>query len=497
MADASSLFHPQEEEANQTLENEVFPAQHINPAPSGRYNLVVIGGGAAGLVAAAGAAGLGAKVALIEKQALGGECLNTGCVPSKALISLAKQAQFSQNSRSFTEAMVELRRRRAKVAPHDSVERFLGKGIDVFLGEGHFVGRDEIAVAGNRLTFAKALIATGGKTVIPHPLAGIPLGKWLHTHETLFQLTEQPQRLLIIGAGAVGCEMAQAFARFGTKVDLICPGGGPLPAEPPESRRILAESMAEMGIQLHHSGHDWEFHGEDGSRTFRLGSGVSIEPDAVLLATGKAPALNGLRLEAAGVEVANEGLILNEQLRTTNRRIYASGDVAGLAQFTHAADFLSRQFLRNAFFFGRAKSETLLIPRVTFTTPEIASVGEVDEGSPTADVYTVSHADLDRALVEDETVGFLKVFTKKGSGQIIGATIVGAQAGERLAAVTLAMQNDIPLDKVAATMTPYPTWSDAFRHAADQFQRTKLKPRTVAILERWFRWLRRGLSLRD
>ncbi len=485
MGDVFSLFQPREEEANQVLERNVFPAQYENPVPDGRYNLVVIGAGAAGLVAAAGAAGLGAKVALIEKEALGGECLNTGCVPSKALISLAKEGRLD-----FSEAMVELRKRRAAVAPHDSVQRFVDKGIDVFLGAGHFIGRDEIEVAGRRLKFSKALIATGAKTSIPQALAGIPLGNWLHTHETLFRLTELPASLLIIGSGAVGCEMAQAFARFGSKVDLISSEEGPLLEELPESRRLLAESLEQMGIRRHAVGRDWEFRKMGDRQTFALGNGEIIEPDAVLLATGKRPSFAGLQLAQAGIELADGGLVLNDELRTTNARVYASGDVARVAQFTHAADFLSRNFLRNAFFFGKAKAHDLLIPRVTFTTPEIASVGRIEESDET-DAYTVPHDDLDRALVEDERGGFLKIFTQRNSGQIVGATIVGTQAGERLAAVTLAIQNGLSLEKVAATMTPYPTWSDAFRHAADQFQRTKLKPRTLVILRKWFDWLRR------
>ncbi len=364
---------------NQKLVSHVHPADWKNPKPASSYNLVVIGAGTAGLVCAAGAAGLGAKVALIERHLMGGDCLNVGCVPSKAVVRAARAAAAVREAGEFGvhvpegvtidfgQVMERMRRLRASIAPNDSVKRFSDLGIDVFIGDGRFVDAHSVEVAGEHLTFKKALIATGAHAAAP-PIAGLDDVTYL-TNETVFSLTEMPRRLAIIGAGPIGCEMAQSFARFGSEVLLIETLHGILPREDSDAAGIVWESMQRDGVKLLCCGKELKLARADGLK-IRLtveshGKGYDEVVDQLLVAVGRAPNVENLGLEAAGVVFTKKGVQVNDRLQTTQPNIFAAGDICSPYQFTHAADFMARIVIRNALFFGRAGAGALTIPWCT------------------------------------------------------------------------------------------------------------------------------------
>ena len=455
----------------------VRPPDWVNPTPTGRYNLVVIGGGPAGLVCAAGAAGLGAKVALVERDLLGGDCLTVGCVPSKTLLRAAKAAHEIRTAKrfglttgepeiDFAAVMERVRRVRAEASVVDSAERFKGLGVDVFLGDGTFVDGESVRVNGVSLTFAKCVIATGARAKRWEGKA--PAEPKILTNESLFTLTELPRRLLVVGAGPVGCEMAQAFARLGSRVTLVAKGGRVLPKELPEAAELVATSFRADGVTV-----------------------VSDAPpfadfDAVLLATGRAPNVESLNLAAAGIALSGDkGVLVDEHLRTTNRRIFAAGDVTSLGvRFTHAADAMARVVLRNALFAGRVTFDPMTIPRCTFTDPEVAAVGDTGTGNGE---WHLDFQHLDRANT-DGAGGFLKVFTAARSDRLLGAVCVGPNAGELIGTVSATMSNRIGLSKLANVVFPYPTYTEAIRKLADQFNRGKLTPLVQRLFRTWLRW---------
>nr|MCU0604057.1 FAD-dependent oxidoreductase [Desulfobacterales bacterium] len=339
---------------NQDLVAQVRPPDWTNPKPASRYNLVVIGAGTAGLVSAAGAAGLGAKVALVERHLLGGDCLNVGCVPSKALIAAARAAAAVRGAAEFGvhvpegvrvdfgQAMERMRRLRASIAPHDSAPRFRELGIDVFIGAARFADAHTVEVGGEKLRFRKAVIAAGARAAAP-PIEGLDQVDYL-TNETLFALTELPRRLAVIGAGPIGCEMAQAFARFGSDVLLVEAAHGILPREDRDAAERVLTSMLRDGVKLACCGKDLKLSQAEGGRV-RLsaeshGQGVDEVVDRVLVAVGRAPNVEGLGLEAAGVAYSKKGVQVNDRLQTTRPDIYAAGDICSPYQFTHAADFM-------------------------------------------------------------------------------------------------------------------------------------------------------------
>ncbi len=457
----------------------VKPPDWVNPTPAGRYNLVVIGGGPAGLVCAAGAAGLGAKVALVERDLLGGDCLTVGCVPSKTLLRAAKVAREVRTAKrfgvragepdiDFAAVMDRVRRVRAEASAVDSAERFKSLGVDVFLGEGTFADGETVGVNGVSLTFAKCVIATGARARGWEGEA--PAEPKLLTNESLFALTALPRRLLVVGAGPVGCEMAQAFARLGSRVALVAKGGRILPRELPAAAESLAKSFQADGITV-----------------------VSESPpftdfDAVLLATGRAPNVESLNLSVAGVALdGDKGILVDEHLRTTNRRVFAAGDVTSLGvRFTHAADAMARVVLRNALFAGHATFDPMTIPRCTFTDPEVAAVGDTGPGNRE---WHLDFQHLDRANTDGAT-GFLKVFTAARSDRILGAACVGPNAGELIGTISVAMTNRLGLSKLANAVFPYPTYTEAIRKLADQFNRGKLTPLVKRLFRTWLRWRR-------
>jgi pyruvate/2-oxoglutarate dehydrogenase complex dihydrolipoamide dehydrogenase (E3) component/uncharacterized membrane protein YdjX (TVP38/TMEM64 family) len=494
-----------EDAHNAVLINRVHPKDWVNPKPAPRYNLVVLGGGPAGLVAAAGAAGLGAKVALVERGLLGGDCLNVGCVPSKALVRAARAwgqvrdaGQFGVHvpdgaSLDFPAVMERMRRLRAELAANDSAERFRGLGVDVFLGEGRFSGKDTMEVGGMTLRFRRALIATGGRPGIP-PIPGLQETGFL-TNETVFSLTELPKRLAVIGAGPVGCELAQAFARFGSRVTLLDILPRILPREEEDAAALVLQSLHRDGISTRLGISIMGVDRRPEGMVLRLAGPPEeqIVVDEILVAAGRMPNVENLGLESASVEFdAKKGIYINDRLQTSNFRIYAAGDVCSPFQFTHAADAMARLVLQNALFLGRARASALTIPWCTYTDPEVAHVGlfeaEAKQQGITTKSILIQLRDVDRAALDGETDGYVRILLKAGSDRILGATIVAAHAGEMISAITLAMVNKIGLGGIARTIFPYPTQTEAIKKAGDAYNETRLTPFVKALFRKWLSW---------
>jgi pyruvate/2-oxoglutarate dehydrogenase complex dihydrolipoamide dehydrogenase (E3) component len=490
---------------NQQLASHVHPADWKNPTPAFRYNLVVIGAGTAGLVCAAGAAGMGAKVALIERHLMGGDCLNVGCVPSKAVISAARAAAAVRDAAAFgvqipngvkvdfSQIMERMRRLRTSIAPNDSVKRFSDMGIDVFIGNGRFVDTGTIEVDGRRLKFKKAVIATGARAAAP-PIEGLDNIAYL-TNETVFSLTELPKKLAIIGAGPIGCEMAQSFARFGSEVFLIETMHGILPREDNDASGIVLESIRKDGVKLLCCGKELKLARADGGK-IRLtvdshGKGYDELVDQLLVAVGRAPNVENMGLEDARVTFTKKGVQVNDRLQTSNPDIYAAGDICSPYQFTHAADFMARIVIRNALFLGRAKVSALTIPWCTYTAPEIAHVGlyekDAREQGISVETFTRELQEVDRSILEGHTNGLVRVHIRKGTDKIIGATIVASNAGDMISELTLAMSHGLGLKHISATIHPYPTQAEAIRQVADAYNRTRLTPRVAALLKWWLK----------
>ncbi len=495
------------DEHNRALIANVHPTDWTNPEPSGRYNMVVIGGGTAGLVTAAGAAGLGAKVALIERALLGGDCLNVGCVPSKALIRCARAFAEVRDAGvfgvtvpdgvavDFSSVMERMRKLRADISPNDSAERFRELGIDVFIGDARFTGRDTVEVDGRTLRFSKACIATGARAV-PLPIPGLAEAGFL-TNETVFSLTKLPRRLAIIGAGPIGCEMAQTFARFGSEVTVIEAMRQLLGREDQDAAQRIKQALLRDGVRINCCAKiaGVRKDGDETIVTLEGETGCELVVDAVLVSVGRTPNVEGLGLEAAGVEYdARSGVKVDDRLRTANPRIFAAGDICSPYKFTHAADFMARIVIQNALFFGRSKASALTIPWCTFTDPEIAHVGLYeqqarDEGIE-VETFTVEMSDVDRAVLDGEPDGFLKVHVKKGSDKILGATLIARHAGEMISEITLAMVSGAGLGTLAKTIHPYPTQAEVIRKAGDAYNRTRLTPRVKGMFETLMRWRR-------
>ncbi|MEX1096133.1 MAG: mercuric reductase [Planctomycetales bacterium] len=495
------------DEHNRRLVEHVHPPAWENPRPNGRYNLVVIGGGTAGLVTAAGAAGLGAKVALVERKLLGGDCLNVGCVPSKALIRSARAVADVRDAGEFgvrvppgttvdfPAVMERMRRIRSGISPHDSAARFRDLGVDVFLGDAKFTGGDTVEVGGQTLRFARACVATGARAAAP-PIPGLKETGYL-TNETVFSLTELPRRLAVIGAGPIGCELAQAFARFGSEVFLIEAMHGIMPNEDPDAAEIVKQSLFRDGVRLMCCGKNLQVARTEGGKRLTVdshGEHYDLTVDEILVGAGRAPNVDGLGLEAAGVRFDKTGVKVDDFLRTANRRIYAAGDVCSKYKFTHAADAMARIVIQNALFFGRKRAGALVIPWCTYTDPEVAHVGlyphEAEAQGIPLDTFAVELSQVDRAILDGEQNGFLKIHVRKGKDTILGATLVARHAGEMISEITLAMVAGAGLGAISSTIHPYPTQAEAIKKAGDAYGRTRLTPRIKHLFETLLRWRR-------
>lgn len=502
-----SLSLPPDDQFNRALIERVAPPGWNNPVTKPLYDMVVVGAGTAGLVTAAGAAGLGAKVAIVERYLMGGDCLNFGCVPSKSLISAARVAATIRGAGTFgvhtappevdfAQIMERMRRTRAGISVHDSAERFRSLGVDLFLGAGRFQAADELVVAGQTLRFRKAAICTGARAAVPEWAfdgSGVLLPNIL-TNETLFSLTELPRRLGVVGGGPIGCEMAQTFARFGAQVTLLDKSLRLLSRDDTDASALVRAALQRDGVDLRLA---TEIHsvrsvaGELQVTSRSVGAETRTDRfDVLLVATGRRPNVEGLGLERAGVESTRDGIVVDDRLRTTNSRIFAAGDVCSRFKFTHAADFLARIVIQNALFWGRARASRLIIPWCTYTSPEVAHVGLLLEEAAAQEIpvqtFTQPLSGVDRAVLDGDDEGFVKVHVEAGTDRIVGATIAASHAGEMISEITLAMRNGIGLRGLAATIHPYPTQTDALRKIGDQYNRTRLSPLVKRLLGWWF-----------
>ncbi len=474
------------------------------------YNLIVIGGGAAGLVSAYIAAAVKAKVALIEKHQMGGDCLNTGCVPSKALIRSARfvadlnkaaslgirkaEAQFD-----FAEVMERVQQVIQQVEPHDSVERYTQLGVECISGIATIRTPHEVEVNGKRLTSRSIIIATGARPIVP-PLPGLEQSGYL-TSDTVWALRQQPKRLVVLGAGPIGCELAQSFQRLGSEVALVQSNDRILPREDTEVAALVANRFLHEGMQLHtcHRAVRFEQH-ENEKRVIceYQGKEVAIAYDEVLIALGRRPNVTGFGLQELGVEIAPHGTVKSDPfLRTNYPNIYVCGDVAGPYQFTHTAAHQAWYASVNALFapFKKFRVDYSVIPWATYTDPEVARVGlnelEAKEQGISYEVTTYDIDDLDRAIAEGEAHGFVKVLTVPGKDKILGATIVANHAGELITEFVTAMKYKLGLNKILSTIHTYPTMSEANKYVAGQWKQQHKPKWLLDWVERYHRW-RRG-----
>lgn len=497
------------DEANQKLQAHVHPTDWKNPQPSQPYHLVVIGAGTAGLVTAAAAAGLGARVALIERELMGGDCLNVGCVPSKAVISAARVAATVRDAApfavnvpdgaqvDFSKAMQRMRELRASISDVDSAQRFSDLGADVFFGQGSFVDHETIQVkrsdgSTSTLKFRKAVIASGARASAP-PIPGLDTVEHL-TNENLFSLTELPRKLGIIGAGPIGCEMAQTFARFGSEVTVFEMADHILSNEDSDAAAIVQKKFEHDGVRMILGSKDMKL--SPGTEHSIRVTGIAnsqpydVQVDEILVAVGRKPNTDGLNLDAVNVKHDRSGVEVNDYMQTTNPRIYAAGDICSRLKFTHTADFQARIVIQNALFalgpFGKKKNSDLIVPWATYTSPEIAHVGmyekDANEKGIEVDTYIQHFEDVDRAILEGTTEGFVKVHVRKGTDKIVGATVVAENAGDMISELTLAITNKVGLSGIGATIHPYPTQADAIRKLGDQYNKTRLTSFTKKLL---------------
>ena len=469
------------------------------------YDLCIIGGGAAGLVTAAGAAALGAKVILIEKNHLGGDCLYTGCVPSKTLIhsadiahSIKKAPRFGLSAQLDPVDQKSVMKRVAEVIktiePNDSPERFRAMGVEVVFAEAEFIAKDRLLVENREITARKFVLATGSRPFIP-PISGLDKVDYF-TNETIFNITENIPQLIVIGSGAIGCEMAQSFARLGSKVSLLS-NTGLLPVEDTDMSSVVEQQFLADGIDLHlavmvthiettptgvrvHIKDDYQQHTTE------------IEGSHLLIATGRQPNIENMSLDKAEVTIEKGRLLIDDRLRTTNKRIFACGDVAGPYLFTHMAEHQAGVVLRNTLFHLPAKSQLTGIPWCTFTAPELARVGlseqEAQQQSIKYQVYTFPFSDIDRGIAEGNVEGLAKIITTP-KGKLLGACIVGPHAGELIAEYVLAISQGLNVSALSNTIHIYPTLAQINRRVADQRMKEALTPTRK-------RWIKRLFSLR-
>ena len=461
------------------------------------YDLCVIGGGAAGLVSAAGAAALGAKVILIEKHRLGGDCLYTGCIPSKTLIHSAEVAHTINTAKQFglsakldpvkqSSVMARVADVIKTIEPNDSPERFRAMGIEVVFAEAQFIAKDRLLVQGREITARNFVLATGSRPFVP-PIAGLEDIDYF-TNETIFDIQENIPHLIVIGSGAIGCEIAQSFARLGSSVTLLS-NTGILPIEDPDMSDVVKQQFIADGINLHLDINISEI--EKTATGIRVNTGEQwLEGSHLLIATGRRSNIENLGLDKAGVEIEKGRLNVDARLRTTNKHIYACGDVAGPYLFTHMAEHQAGIVLRNTLFHLPAKAQTRSIPWCTFTAPELARVGlseqEARQQSIEHRVYSFPFSEIDRGIAEGETEGMAKIITSP-KGKLLGACIVGPQAGELIAEYVLAISQGLNVSALSNTIHIYPTLAQINRRVADQRMKESLTPTRKRWMKRIFR----------
>ncbi len=462
------------------------PADYVNPEPKAAYHVAVVGAGPAGLITAIGAAGLGASVALIEKHRMGGDCLNVGCVPSKALLEYTAH----HPAPTFDQAFAWLREVRASIAPHDSVARYSELGVDVFLGSAQFDEDGSLNVDGRKIDAKRIALCTGASPAIP-PIPGLREADPL-TNETVFDLTRAPQSIAILGAGAIGCELAQVFARLGITVHLFELADRVLPLEVPEASAAVAASLADLGVAAYVGQGVERVESDQGAHIVHAGA-QAVRVEQIIVALGRSPNTRHLQVERVGVKVDDKGLLITDaKLRTTNKKIYAAGDCTAKLQFTHHADAQARALVQNTLFAPTAKVGDLIVPHCTYTQPEVASVGQspdvLAKRGIDFDTYRVEFEELDRGRAEIDGGGFAVVWTQQGRDNILGATIVGHDAGEQIAAICLLMTNKLGLGAVQKTLLAYPTRSEYLKRLSDAYNRTRLTPFVARAMQAWLKF---------
>ena len=477
-----------------------------NHDPRGPYHLLIIGAGPAGLIAARAAVREGAKVALIERNLLGGSCLNNGCIPSKAIIRTSRLYREMRDAEhfggrvpggiavDFPAVMERVRRIRARLSERGSAERLAAMGIDLHFGEARFAGPDSVTVGGNVLRFKKALVATGARPVRP-PIPGLEEAGYL-TYENVFDLTECPQRLLVIGGGPVGCELAQAFARLGSRVTLVEEDPMFLGHEERDAAQLLSDALARDGIEIHLDTQTTRVRVEGNDKVADLvndDTKRTVAVDQILVGVGTAPNVQGLELEAAGVVYDDaRGIPVDDFLRTTNRRIFAAGDVCAGNNFPHIESAAGRIVVANALFLGRQRLSAEAIPWCTFTDPEIAHVGmyvtEARQKNIPVKTFTILMHEVDRAITDGEEEGFVKVHVREGTGKILGATVVASHAGDLINEISLAMSAGLDLHALARVNQPYPTQSQAIKMAAGAYVASRRTSFRTWLMTKWLSW---------
>jgi pyruvate/2-oxoglutarate dehydrogenase complex dihydrolipoamide dehydrogenase (E3) component len=477
-----------------------------------RYNLVVIGGGAAGLTVAVGAAGLGARVALVEAGAMGGECLNTGCIPSKALLRSAATAHVKAIAAcGLPELALKpdwgrvsgyVRQVIAAIAPQDSAERFQSLGVEVLLGRGHLASPTRVQVelnaGGRRALEARAVvIATGSRPAIP-PIPGLAEAGCL-TNETVFNLPALPGRLAILGGGAMGVELGQAFARLGARVTILEARERLLPGEDGDVSAIVTGALLRDGVTVRAGVQVTSVadgpHGKRIRLTATLGGAQDeLEVDAILVAAGRLPNLADLGLEQAGVACDETGIVVDARQRSSAPSVYACGDVAGVHRFTHTANQQARVVVQNALFPVKARMEYRAVPWCVFSDPEVARVGLNEQQAGAQGIaFRAIHVDLaqiDRAACDGTPEGFLKVLTPPGRDDILGATWVGPRAGDLIHEIVLAMSRGLKLRHLASTVHAYPTLAEAVRRVGDDARKAAFTPGLRRWVRAYLRWQR-------
>lgn len=468
------------------------------------WDLLVVGGGTAGLVAAKTAAGFGAEVLLVERDRTGGDCLWTGCVPSKALLAAAHAAADARAAArygvhvdgvrvEFGEVMAHVHAAIVAIEPTDSPAALRAAGVSVRHAQAQLIGPDSARVGNEVVRFRQALLATGSAPVLP-PIPGLDEAGPL-TSDTVWGLTARPERLLVLGGGSVGCELGQAFARLGSQVTIVEALPRLLAREDADAATALRAALARDGVAVHTATSVTAVHGTAGSWRASLTDGGEVPFDAVLVAAGRKPRTADLGLDAAGVSTDERGYVrVDARLRTSSPRIWAAGDVTGHPQFTHTAGVHGSVAASNAVLGVRRRAEVATIPRVTYTQPEVAAVGVGAEDArrhPDLRVHTVPHGEVDRAVTDGRTAGFTRLVLDH-KGRIVGATVVGPRAGETLGELVLAARRGLRARDLAAAMHPYPTYNDGpWQAAIDDVQQRLVAPATRMLAAARRVWLTR------